>query len=97
MTLDGELVVDPCEGFTDRARTRPSIVSTLAVTNAWTAVCALRLVDEGNLDRPVAAYWPEFAQGDKGTLAVNALLDHTAGLPAIREILPPTRCWTGRR
>ena len=95
VTLDGELVVDLHEGFTDRARTRPWTESTLAnlfsVTKAWTAVCALRLVDEGklDLDRPVAAYWPEFAQGDKGTLPVRALLDHTAGLPAIRDLLPP--------
>lgn len=95
VTLDGELVVDLYEGFADRARTRPWTESTLAnlfsVTKAWTAVCALRLVDEGklDLDRPVAAYWPEFAQGDKGTLPVRALLDHTAGLPAIRDLLPP--------
>ena len=95
VTLDGDLVVDLYEGFADRARTRPWTESTLAnlfsVTKAWTAVCALRLVDEGklDLDRPVAAYWPEFAQGDKGTLPVRALLDHTAGLPAIRELLPP--------
>ena len=95
VTLDGELVVDLYQGFTDRARTRPWTESTLAnlfsVTKAWTAVCVLRLVDEGklDLDRPVAAYWPEFAQGDKGTLPVGALLDHTAGLPAIRDLLPP--------
>lgn len=95
VTLDGELVVDLWEGFADRAKTRPWNESTLAnlfsVTKAWTAVCALRLVDEGklDLDRPVAAYWPEFAQGDKGTLPVRALLDHTAGLPAIRDLLPP--------
>jgi len=93
--VDGELVVDLCEGFADRAKTRPWTESTIAnvfsVTKAWTAVCALRLVEEGklDLDRPVAAYWPEFAQGDKGTLPVRALLDHSAGLPAVGELLPP--------
>ena len=95
VTLDGKLVVDLWGGFADRAKSRPWDESTLAnvfsVTKAWTAVCALRLVDEGklDLDRPVAAYWPEFAQGDKGTLRVRALLDHSAGLPAVRELLPP--------
>jgi CubicO group peptidase (beta-lactamase class C family) len=94
VTLDGALVVDLHEGFADRAKTRPWTESTIAnlfsVTKAWTAICALRLVDEGklDLDRPVAAYWPEFAQGDKGTLPVRALLDHRAGLPAVRELLP---------
>ena len=95
VTLDGELVVDLWDGFADRAKTRPWTESTLAnlfsVTKAWTAICAHRLVDEGklDLDRPVADYWPEFAQADKGTLLVRALLDHSAGLPAVREQLPP--------
>jgi CubicO group peptidase (beta-lactamase class C family) len=95
VTLHGELVVDLWDGFTDRAKTRPWTEATLAnvfsVTKAWTSICALRLVDEGklDLDRPVADYWPEFAQGDKSTLLVRALLDHSAGLPAVRELLPP--------
>lgn len=95
VTLDGEVVVDLHDGFADRAKTRPWTPTTLAnlfsVTKGWTAICALALVDEGklDLDRPVAAYWPEFARGDKGALPVRALLDHSAGLPAIRELLPP--------
>jgi CubicO group peptidase (beta-lactamase class C family) len=95
VTLDGELVVDLWDGFADRAKERPWSESTIAnvfsVTKAWTAICALHLVDEGrlDLDRPVATYWPEFAQGDKGSIPVRALLDHRAGLPAVRELLPP--------
>lgn len=93
--LDGKLVVDLWSGFMDRAKTRPWTESTIAnvfsVTKGWTAICAHRLVDQGklDLDRPVAAYWPEFAQGDKSELPVRALLDHRAGLPAIRELLAP--------
>src|SRR4051794_21052074 len=91
VTIDGKLVIDAWDGFADIARTRPWTESTIAnvfsVTKAWTAVCALHLVDEGKLDvdRPVAAYWPEFAQAGKGDLPVSALLDHRAGLPAVRE------------
>ncbi|MDB5218290.1 MAG: hypothetical protein JWO86_6217 [Myxococcaceae bacterium] len=95
VTLDGKLVVDLWDGFMDKAKTRPWTESTIAnvfsVTKGWTAICAHRLVDQGklDLDRPVADYWPEFAQGDKSDLRVRALLDHRAGLPAIRELLAP--------
>jgi CubicO group peptidase (beta-lactamase class C family) len=34
-------------------------------------------------DTKVADYWPEFAQGGKGTITVRQLLSHQAGLPAI--------------
>ncbi|MGH8011577.1 MAG: serine hydrolase domain-containing protein, partial [Candidatus Binataceae bacterium] len=49
-----------------------------------------RLVDQGklDLDAPVARYWPEFAQADKESIPVRDLLNHSAGLPAIREPLP---------
>jgi CubicO group peptidase (beta-lactamase class C family) len=96
--IDGKLVVDLWDGFADKAKTRPWTDSTLAnvfsVTKAWTAICAHRLVDQRklDLDRPVAAYWPEFAEGGedgKREVLVAQLLDHTAGLPAIRELLAP--------
>lgn len=79
----------------DKGKTRPWTESTIpnvfSVTKGWTAICAHRLVDQGklDLDRPVAAYLPEFAQGDKSELPVRALLDHRAGLPAIRALLAP--------
>jgi CubicO group peptidase (beta-lactamase class C family) len=41
-----------------------------------------------DLDAPVARYWPEFAQADKGAIPVRWLLDHSAGLPAIDKPLP---------
>jgi CubicO group peptidase (beta-lactamase class C family) len=37
----------------------------------------------------VVQYWPEFAQAGKETLPVRYLLTHQAGLPALREFLPP--------
>ena len=54
-----------------------------------TAICAHQLVERGllDLDAPVAKYWPEFAQKDKGAIPVRWLLSHQAGLPAIRKPL----------
>jgi CubicO group peptidase (beta-lactamase class C family) len=36
------------------------------------------------LDRPVAAYWPEFGQHGKGEITVRQVLQHRSGLPVIR-------------
>jgi CubicO group peptidase (beta-lactamase class C family) len=54
------------------------------------AIGAHRLVDQGRLelDAPVAAYWPEFARAGKDHIRVRQLLNHRAGLPAIRKSVP---------
>jgi CubicO group peptidase (beta-lactamase class C family) len=60
----------------------------VAVTNVWSstktvmAVCALMLVDRGqlDLDAPVAKYWPEFAANGKEGVLVRHLLSHTSGV-----------------
>jgi CubicO group peptidase (beta-lactamase class C family) len=91
---DGRLVVDLWGGFADVARTRPwhreTIVNVFSVSKALCAVACLRLVDSGSLDldRRVAAYWPEFAAAGKDDVTVRQLLSHQAGLPAIRKPLP---------
>lgn len=95
IAVDGKLVVDLFGGFADGKRTRPwerdTIVNVFSVTKAWTAICAHRLVDQGLLDleAPVSKYWPEFARAGKAEITVRALLTHRAGLPALREFLPP--------
>ena len=51
-----------------------------------TALCALMLVDAGelDLDAAVSRYWPEFAAGGKeGRVLLRHLLGHTAGLPGL--------------
>jgi CubicO group peptidase (beta-lactamase class C family) len=55
------------------------------------ALCTHMLVERGllDLDAPVARYWPEFAQADKAHIPVRWLLSHRAGLPAIRQDMPP--------
>ena len=95
VTINGRKVVDLWGGHTDKARERPwktdTLVNVYSTTKGWTSICAHRLVDEGklDLDAPVAHYWPEFAQRGKERIAVRSLLDHRAGLPAIRQTLPP--------
>jgi CubicO group peptidase (beta-lactamase class C family) len=90
-----EPVVDLWAGHRDASRTRPwerdTLVNLYSVGKAITAVCALRLVEQGVLDlaAPVSRYWPEFAQGDKAGLPLRYLLTHQAGLPAVSRPLPP--------
>ena len=93
-TLDGEVVVDLWGGFADAAQKRrwerDTIVNVFSTTKAMTALCAHMLVDRGQLelDAPVARYWPEFAQAGKSAVTIRHLLNHTAGLAAIRQRLP---------
>jgi CubicO group peptidase (beta-lactamase class C family) len=93
VTLDGKPVVDLWAGHTDKARTIPwdrdTIANVFSTTKGMTAICAHRLVDQGklDLDAPVATYWPEFAQAGKDKMPVRMLLNHQAGLPAIRRKL----------
>lgn len=92
--LEGRPVVDLWAGWADAARSRPwqrdTLVNVFSVGKAMTALCAHLLAERGqlDLDAPVARYWPEFAQGGKAGLPVRMLLNHQAGLPAVREVLP---------
>ncbi len=92
-TLDGETVVDLWGGHRDQAQTQPwtrdTLVNVYSTTKGMTALCAHQLVERGllDLDAPVAKYWPEFAQKDKGEIPVRWLLSHQAGLPAIRKLM----------
>ena len=95
IALDGRMVVDLWGGWADKARTRPwtrdTIVNVFSTTKGLTAICAHRLAAEGrlDLDTPVAKHWPEFGANGKQRIAVRALLNHRAGLPAIRKPLVP--------
>ncbi len=93
VTIDGRRVVDLWAGHADQARTRPwerdTLVNVWSTTKGLCAMCAHRLADQGklDLDAPVAKYWPEFAQSGKAAIPVSALLNHRAGLAAIRAPL----------
>src|SRR5215831_10838895 len=85
-TLEGELVVDLWGGWADEAKTRPwekdTIVNVYSTTKTMTALTALLLADQGEIDfdAPVAKYWPEFAQNGKSQVKVSHLMAHSAGL-----------------
>ena len=87
----GRLVVDMWGGMVDAAAGsawQPETVSLVfSATKAATALCIHLLADRGevDIDRPVAAYWPEFAQNGKAHTSIRMVLDHTAGLPALRD------------
>ena len=92
--LDGKPVVDLWAGHADSGKTVPweqdTIVMVWSTTKGMAALSAHKLIDQGklDLDAPVSQYWPEFAQEDKGSVPVNQLLSHRAGLPAIAAPLP---------
>ena len=93
VTIAGKPVLDLWAGHADKARTRSwtrdTLVNVFSTTKGLTAICAHRLADQGKLDfdQPVNRYWPEFAQNGKERIAVRQLLNHRAGLPAIRHQL----------
>jgi CubicO group peptidase (beta-lactamase class C family) len=82
----GLAVVDLWGGFRNAAKTEPwvrdTLVCMMSIGKSMAALCTLMLVDRGrlNLDRPVADYWPEFAQAGKSRITVKQLLGGLAGL-----------------
>jgi CubicO group peptidase (beta-lactamase class C family) len=88
VTVDGELAVDIWGGYADEGQSRPwdrdTITNVWSTTKTMTALCALILADQKELDlnRAVSDYWPEFgAEGKRNVVLVRHLLGHTAGLP----------------
>lgn len=98
-TVDGEFVVDIWGGYADEAKTQPwerdTIVNVWSSTKVMTAICALMLVDRGqlNLDSPVANYWPEFAHDGKENMPVRYLFSHSSGLAGFDEVITPDKLY----
>jgi CubicO group peptidase (beta-lactamase class C family) len=90
--LRGRTVVDLWTGFADGRGSRPWTPDTVAISFSTSKGVAStvvhRLADRGELDydRPVAAYWPEFAAGGKEDVTVGHLLTHRAGLHSARAV-----------
>lgn len=64
-----------------------TLVNVFSAGKGLVAVCVLQLVAQGKLelDKPVAHYWPEFAQGGKAEISVSQLLSHRSGLSAFHQ------------
>lgn len=84
-------VLDLHGGFRDARRETPWTADTIVLfwsaTKGLGAACLLHVL-EGHgigLDRRVAEFWPEFAQGDKGEVTFAQLMSHSAGLCALDE------------
>lgn len=86
VTVEGETVVDLWGGWADEDHTRAweqdTITNVWSTTKTMTALCALILVERGELDvdAPVATYWPEFAANGKDGVLVRHLMSHTSGV-----------------
>jgi CubicO group peptidase (beta-lactamase class C family) len=95
VTLGGELVVDLWGGWCDADRTRPwtrdTVTAVMSCTKGATALCAHMLAVDGELDFDalVTRYWPEFGANGKESVLVRHLLTHQAGVPCLRDPLPP--------
>tara|TARA_Y100001934_G_scaffold116420_1_gene142610 strand:+ start:219 stop:1469 length:1251 start_codon:yes stop_codon:yes gene_type:complete len=91
---EGSVVVDLYGGLADVDSKTPWTEKTMPIvwssTKGATSICLHTLAHRGllDLDAPVSEYWPEYGVGDKASTTVKMFLDHTAGLPAIKEPVP---------
>ncbi|WP_054531431.1 serine hydrolase domain-containing protein [Erythrobacter sp. SG61-1L] len=86
---DGETVVDLWGGWAREDRSQEwgehSTVCMMSVAKGVTGIAFNMLVDRGlvDIDKPVAHYWPEFAQNGKEDILVRWCLDHRAAIPVL--------------
>jgi len=97
VVIDGAPVVDlwgGSSGLPGEPWTEETLVVVFSCTKGATALCAHVLADRGllDLDAPVAEYWPEFATNGKEETTVAMMLNHSAGVPAIRGQLKAGAC-----
>jgi len=91
---DGDLVASLWGGYNNQALEawqQNTAVCVFSCSKAVLSFCAHVLVAKGLLDyeKPVAYYWPEFAQAGKEQVTVRQVLNHQAGLPVIdRRFMP---------
>jgi CubicO group peptidase (beta-lactamase class C family) len=90
LSVGGETVVDLWGGTADQKTGAPWTKDTVSIvfscTKGATALCAHVLASRGRLDLdvPVAELWPEFATNGKEHVTTRMMLDHSAGVPALR-------------
>jgi CubicO group peptidase (beta-lactamase class C family) len=93
----GQLVLDLTDGYADTQRGELVCADTLfpifSGSKPFAAVALWQQIERGrvNLDQPVAAVWPEFAQQDKDRVLIRHLLSHRGGFPTTPPELPRER------
>src|SRR5689334_20661445 len=92
LTLEGRTVVDlwgGCKAVDGEPWERDTICVVFSCTKGASAFCAHMAADRGllDLDAKVAKIWPEFASNGKENALVSMMLDHSVGVPGLREEL----------
>ena len=91
VTVGGRTVIDLWGGVADprtgASWARDTVGIVFSCTKGATALCAHMLASRGRLDidAPVTDLWPEFGQHGKDRVTTRMMLDHSAGVPALRE------------
>jgi CubicO group peptidase (beta-lactamase class C family) len=101
--VDGELVVNLWGGWQDAGRQQPwqqdTLASVFSGSKGLTSTCVHLLVERGEIDleKPVATYWPEFAQSGKDAVTVAMVMAHRSGVIGPQRRLSPTEVldWDG--
>ena len=94
ITLEGRTVVDLWGGLREpggKTWDKDTISCVFSSTKGAMSLCAHMLADRGqlDLDAPVTNYWPQFGQNGKENARVSMTLDHSVGLPHVREVQKP--------
>jgi CubicO group peptidase (beta-lactamase class C family) len=88
---NGKPIVDLYGGFCDASREKPwtpdTVVLVWSATKGIGSACVLHALQRQNVEliRPVAEFWPEFAQSNKDKITLAQLLSHQAGLCALDQ------------
>lgn len=90
LRLAGRPVVDLWGGRKTpdgEAWSEDTVCTVFSSTKGLMSLAAHLLVDRGklDLDAPIGRYWPEFATGGKEAARVSMTLDHTVGVPHVRD------------
>ena len=86
---NGKPVVDLFGGFCDARHEKPwesdTLVLIWSATKGIASACVLHVLQEHGIEigKPVAEFWPEFAQAGKEKITFSQLLSHQAGLCAL--------------
>ncbi len=89
IVIDGETVVDLWGGWAKADHSaqwdKHSTVCMMSVAKGVTGIAFAMCVEAGliDIDKPVAHYWPEFAQNGKEDILVRWCLDHRAAIPVL--------------